>query len=60
MCLEVVVPWRPDPVLAAQVPHGETGVLVLRGLHDEAYCGNGGHSITQLQFVQDGGLSHSI
>ena len=45
---EVVVPQRPGLVLAPRVPHSEADVLVLHGLHIEAFSGNGGHHFTQL------------
>ena len=53
-------PEGPDLVLATDIPHGEADVLVLDGLHVEANGGDGGHNLTQLQFVQDGGLTSSI
>ena len=49
-----------DLVLAAHVAHGEADVLLLHGLHVEACGGNGGPHLTQLQFVQDGGLPCSV
>ena len=53
-------PQRSDLVLTADVPHSEADVLVLDSLHIEADGGDGGHNLTQLQFVQDGGLTRSI
>ena len=53
-------PQGPDLVLTTHVPHCEADVLVLDCLHVEADGGDGGHNLTQLQFVQDGGLTSSI
>ena len=53
-------PQRSDLVLTAHVPHSEADVLVLDSLHIEADGGDGGHNLSQLQFVQDSGLTRSI
>ena len=53
-------PEGPDLVLTTHIPHGEADVLVLDSLHVEADGGDGGHNLTQLQFVQDGGLTSSV
>ena len=53
-------PQGPDLVLTADVPHGEADVLVLDCLHIEADGGDSGYNLTQLQFVQDRGLTSSI
>nr|KAF6363111.1 hypothetical protein mPipKuh1_010108 [Pipistrellus kuhlii] len=58
--LAVVAPQRPDLVLAVYVPHDKADVLILHSLHVETYGGNGVHDLTQLQFVQDGGLPSSV
>lgn len=55
-----MVPQRLDLVLAAHVPYGEVDVFTVHGLHFESDSGDVGHDLTQLQYVQDGGLSHSI
>lgn len=50
-----------DLVLATHVPHGKADVLILPNFHVETYGADGGHDLTQLQFVQDGDLlPHSI
>ena len=58
--LEVVSPKWPDFVLAADVPDGETDVLVLHGLDVESDGGDSRHDLAQLELVQDGGLTSSI
>ena len=58
--LEVVAPQRTDLVLTSDIPHGEADVLVLDSLDVETNGGDGGDDLTQLQFVQDGGLTGGI
>ena len=55
-----MAPQRVGLVPAVPIPPGEADVLVLCGFHFEAYGGSGGHDLSQLQFVQDGGPPHSI
>merc|ERR1719453_817858 len=58
--LVVVAPERADLVLAAHVPHRERDVLVLDGLDVEADGGDGGHDLTELELVEDGGLTGGV
>ena len=58
--LEVVPPERTDLVLASHIPHGEVDVLVLDRLDVEADGGDRRHDLTELQLVQDGGLTGGI
>lgn len=58
--LEVVAPERADLVLAAHIPHGEVDVLVLDCLDVEADGGDGGHDLTELELVEDGGLTGGV
>ena len=58
--LEVVAPQGTDLVLTSDIPHGERDVLVLNSLNVETNGGDGGDNLTQLQLVQDGGLTGSI
>jgi hypothetical protein len=58
--LEVMSPERTDLVLSTDIPHGELNVLVLDSLDVEADCGDGGDDFTELQLVQNGGLSGGI
>lgn len=58
--LEVMPPQRTDLVLSTDIPHGELDVLVLDGLNVEADGGDGGDDFTELELVQNGGLSCSV
>lgn len=58
--LEVMSPQRTDLVLTADIPDGELNVLVLDSLDVETDCGDGGDDFTELQLVEDGGLSGGI
>lgn len=58
--LEVMPPERSDLVLASHIPDSELDVLVLDSLDVEADGGNGSNDFTQLQLVQDSGLSGSV
>ena len=58
--LEVVAPERTDLVLTSDIPHREVDVLVFHGLDVEPNRGNGCNDLTQLQFVQDGGLTGGV
>ncbi|KAJ6556012.1 hypothetical protein B0H19DRAFT_1151758 [Mycena capillaripes] len=58
-----MVPQPTNLILTTDVPHGEGNVLVLDSL-DTTWrltdCWNGGDDFSQLQLVQDGGLTSSI
>ena len=54
--LEVMEPQRPGLVLVAHIPCGKADILILHGLHWETYGGNGGHDLTQPQFVPGTGV----
>lgn len=58
--LEVVAPQRTDLVLTAHIPHSEVDVLVLDGLHVEPDGGDGGNDLTELELVEDGGLTGGV
>ena len=58
--LEIVAPQGTDLVLTSDIPHGEADVLVLNSLNVETNGGNGGNDLTELELVQDGGLSGGI
>jgi len=58
--LEVVPPEGTDLVLTSDIPHGEVDVLVLDGLHVEADCGDCCDDLTELQLVQDCGLTGGV
>ena len=58
--LEVVAPQRTDLVLTAHIPHGEVDVLVLNSLHVEPDGGDGRNDLTELQLVEDGGLTGGV
>jgi len=58
--LEVMSPERTDLVLTADIPDGELNVLVLDSLDVETDCGDGGDDFTELQLVEDSGLSGGI
>jgi hypothetical protein len=58
--LEVMPPQRTDLVLTTDIPHGERDVLVLDGLDVETNSGDGGDDFTQLELVQNCGLSGSV
>ena len=53
-------PERSDLVLATHIPHSEADVLVLHSLNIEPNGGDGGHNLTQLQFVQNCSLTSCI
>ncbi|EEQ37837.1 ADP-ribosylation factor 1 [Clavispora lusitaniae ATCC 42720] len=57
---EVVSPQWSDLVLSTDIPNGEGNVLVLNGLDVETNSRNGGHNLTKLQLVQDGGLTSGV
>lgn len=50
----VVPPQRTDLVLSSDVPDIELYVLVRHGLDVEADCGDCGHGLVELEFVEDG------
>jgi len=58
--LEVMSPQGSDLVLSTNIPDGELNVLVLDGLNVESNCGDGCDDFTELQLVQNCGLSGSI
>jgi len=58
--LEVVSPERSNLVLTTNIPHGELNVLVFDSLNVEANGRDSGDNFTQLELVQDGGLSGSV
>jgi len=58
--LKVMSPERSNLVLATNVPNCELDVLVLDGLNVETNRRNSGDNFTQLELVQDSGLSGSI
>ena len=58
--LVVVSPEESDLVLTADVPHGEGDVLVLDSLHIEADGWNGCDDLSELELVEDGGLTGGI
>ena len=55
-----MTPQRADLVLASDVPHGETQILVLHGLHVETNRRDGRDHFAKLQLVEDRGLSSCI
>ena len=58
--LIVVSPEESNLVLTAYIPHCETDVLVVNSLDIEANGWNGGDDLTELELVEDGGLTSSI
>eukprot|EP00435_Cladocopium_sp_Y103_P048707 s1291_g14.t1 len=58
--LIVMAPERPDLVLASHVPHGKGQVLVLHCLDVETDGWDCSDDLTQLQLVQNGGLTRSV
>jgi len=58
--LEIMSPQRSDFVLSTDVPHGKLDVLVLDRLDVEADSGDGGDDFTELELVQNRGLSGSV
>jgi len=58
--LEVVSPERSDLVLSTHIPHGKLDVLVFHSFDIKADGRNGGDDFTQLELIQDGGLSGGI
>mmetsp|Transcript_3644 Transcript_3644/g.9797 ORF Transcript_3644/g.9797 Transcript_3644/m.9797 type:complete len:208 (-) Transcript_3644:19-642(-) len=58
--LAVVVPERPEPVLAADVPHRELDVPVLHGLHVEANGRHGADHLGELESVEDRALPGGV
>ena len=58
--LVIMPPQRADLVLAADVPHGEVDVFVLDGLDVESDGGNGSDDFSELQLVEDCGLTGGI
>lgn len=58
--LEVVLPQRPDLVLATHVPHGERNVFVLHRLHVEANGRDCRDDLAKLQLIQNGGLTRGV
>ena len=58
--LVVVSPEKSDLVLTADVPHSEGDVLVLDSLHVETDSGNGSDDLTELELVEDSGLTSGI
>ena len=58
--LEIMSPKRSDFVLATHIPDCKTDILVLHCLDIEPNGGNGGHNLTQLQFVQNCSLTSCI
>ena len=53
-------PQRPNFVLTADVPNGETDIFVFNGFNIETNGWNGGDNFAQLQFVQDGSFSSGV
>lgn len=49
-----------DLILSSDIPHGKVDVLVLDGLDVESNGGDGGDDFSELEFVEDGGLSGGI
>jgi hypothetical protein len=47
-------------VLTPDIPDSKANVLVFDSLHVEPYCGNGGDDLSELQLVEDGGLTSCI
>jgi len=58
--LEVMSPQRSNLILSTNIPYGELNVLVLNSLNIETDCGNCCNNFTELELVQNGGLSSSI
>ena len=56
----VVSPEKSDLVLTTDIPHVEGDVLVLDGLDVEADGGDGVDDLTELELVEDSGLSGGI
>ena len=53
----VVSPQGSDLILTSDIPNGEVDVLVLDSLDVEADGGDGGDDLTELELVEDGGLT---
>jgi hypothetical protein len=49
-------PQRANFILSSDIPHSEANVLVLHSLDVETNGGDGGHDLSQFQFVKDSGL----
>jgi hypothetical protein len=60
MKILTVSPQWSDFVLTSDVPNGKADVLVLDGFDVETNGGNGGDDFSELQFVQDSGLTGGI
>jgi len=58
--LEVMPPQRPDLVLSSDIPYGELNVLVLDSLNIESDCWDSRDDFTQLELVEDSGLSSGV
>jgi len=58
--LEVMPPQRTDLVLTTDIPHGELDVLVLDSLDVETDGRDGGDDFTELELVENRGLSGSV
>lgn len=50
---EVMSPQRPDLVLSAHIPDIEFDILICDGLDVEAYGGDGGDGLVELELVED-------
>jgi len=58
--LEVMSPERSNLVLSTNIPHGELNVLVFDSLNVETNRGDGCDDFTQLELIQNCGLSGSV
>lgn len=58
--LEVMSPQRSDLVLTTDIPDGELNVLVLDGFDVEADGRDGRDDLTELELVENSGLSGSV
>merc|ERR1719313_2215200 len=58
--LVVMAPQRTDLVLATDVPHREADVLVLNSLDVEPDGRDRRHNLSELQLVQNGGLTSGV
>jgi len=58
--LVVMSPELSDLIFANQVPDIELDVLVLNSLHVEANGGDGVHDLSEIELVEDGGLTGGI
>ncbi len=52
----VVSPEGADLVLSSDIPHSKANVFIFNSLDVEADGRDGGHHVTELQLVQNGGL----